>query len=133
MLHELCTKTIGHIEVQLANQKASDEAEATKMKEDLKRIDKMAWLESEQEEKEKADALKLMKEEEEENIKAAECELECKKKVLRDAQKAAELLVDNVVDEDEEDRDEVSVSTIGEHVSNLWDVRVYSILTIDIH
>jgi hypothetical protein len=101
----------------LANQKASDEAEAAKMKEDLKRIDEMARLEAEREEK--ADALKLMKEEEE-NIKAAERELERKKKALRDAQKAAELLADNVVDEDDEDEDEddvVSVSTVGEHVS----------------
>jgi hypothetical protein len=42
MLHKLCTKTIGDIEIQLANQKASDEAETAKMEVDCRRIDKMA-------------------------------------------------------------------------------------------
>jgi hypothetical protein len=86
------------------------------MEEDRKRIDEMARLEAEREEKEKADALRLMKEEED-RIKTAERELERKKKALRDAQKAAELFVDNAVDEDEDDM--LSVSTAGEQVSNL--------------
>ncbi|KIM79997.1 hypothetical protein PILCRDRAFT_9886, partial [Piloderma croceum F 1598] len=111
-LHELCTKAIGNVEIQLASQKALDEAEARKMEEDCKRIDEMARLEAEREEKEKADALRLMKEEEA-SIKVAECELERKKKALRNAQKAAEVFVDNAVDEDE-DEDMLSVSIAGE-------------------
>jgi hypothetical protein len=89
------------------------------MEEDRKKIDEMARLEAEREEKEKADALRLMKEEEE-SIKAVERELECKKKALHDAQKAAELFGDNAVDENNKDEDEdmLSVST-GEQVSNL--------------
>jgi hypothetical protein len=74
-------------------------------------------LEAEREEKEKADALRLMKEEVE-SIKAAECELEHKKKALHDAQKAAELFGDNAIDEDE-DEDMLSVSATREQVSNL--------------
>ncbi|KIM76992.1 hypothetical protein PILCRDRAFT_12357 [Piloderma croceum F 1598] len=62
------------------------------------------------EEKEKANALRLMKEEED-SIKAAERELERKKKALRNAQKAAEVFVDNTINEDD---DMVSVSTAGE-------------------
>jgi hypothetical protein len=61
------------------------------------------------------DALRLM---EEDNIKAAKCELECKKKALCEAQKAPELFVDNTVDKDKDD-DMLSVSTTREHVSNL--------------
>jgi hypothetical protein len=120
MLHKLCTNAVSHVEIELANQKASDEAEAQKMEEDHKKIDKMARLEAEHEEKEKADALRLMKEEEE-SIKAMERELEHKKKALHDAQKAAELFSDNAIDEDDEDEDEdmLSVSTTGEQVSNL--------------
>ena len=108
-LHELCTDAVSHVEIELANQKASDEAEAWKMEEDRKKIDEMAQLEAKREEKEK---------EEEESIKAAECELERKKKALHDAQKAAELFGDNAVDEDE-DEDMLSVSATGEQVSNL--------------
>ena len=93
-----------------------NEAEAQKIEEDRKRIDEMARLEAEREEKEKADALRLMKEEED-CIKTAECELEHKKKALHDAQKAAELFMDNAIDEDEDDM--LSVSTAGEQVSNL--------------
>jgi membrane protein involved in colicin uptake len=109
-LHELCTKTIGHVETQLANQKASDEADAKKMEEDRKRIDAMARLEAERERQEKADALRRMKEEED-IIKAAERKLQLKKQALRDAQRAAN---PPVVDEDD-----VSVSTVGEQVSHL--------------
>jgi len=55
---------------------------------------------------------------EEENIKAAERELARKRKALHDAQKAAERPVDSVIDKDE-DEDAVSVSTVGEPVSNV--------------
>ena len=96
------------------DQKASDEAEAKQMEEDRKRIDAMARLAAEKEAKEKADALRRILEEEEE-IKATERELILKKQALRNAQKAAEIPPE---DEDEED-DVASVSTVGDHVSRL--------------
>jgi hypothetical protein len=85
-------------------------------------------LEAEREKKEKAKVLRLMKEEEE-SIKATECELARKRKALHDAQKAAKHPVDNIVDEDK-DNDAVSVSTVGEPVSNVLNVQIYSLLTI---
>jgi hypothetical protein len=99
----------------LANQKASDEADAKKMEEDRKRIDAMARLEAERERQEKADALRRMKEEED-IIKAAEHELQLKKQALRDAQRAVNPPVNPPVVVDEDD---VSVSTVGEQVSYL--------------
>jgi hypothetical protein len=83
-------------------------------------------LEAEREKKEKAEVLRLMKEEEE-SIKATERELARKRKALHDAQKAAQRPVDNIVNED---KDVVSVSTVGEPVSNILNVRIYSLLTI---
>jgi hypothetical protein len=116
-LQELCTKTIRQTEAHLANQQASDEAEKRKMEEDRKKIDEMARLEAEWEAKEKADALKRLHDEEE-SIKAVERELELKKQALRDAQKAADILVDDQ-DEDEDEDEVASVSTVGDQVSPL--------------
>ncbi|KIM76568.1 hypothetical protein PILCRDRAFT_12625 [Piloderma croceum F 1598] len=115
-LHELCTKTICSTETQLANQQASDEAKKKKMEEDMKRIDEMVRLENEQEAKEKADALKQMLDEQE-NLKAMERELEMKKQALHDAQKAADILVDDQDQDQDQDQDDVaSVSTVGDQV-----------------
>jgi hypothetical protein len=72
-------------------------------------------LEAEWEKKEKANALKRI-EEEVETIKAAEREIELKKQALCDAQKAAHVFV---IDNDDEDDDVASVSTVGEQVSHL--------------
>ncbi|KIM87689.1 hypothetical protein PILCRDRAFT_4103 [Piloderma croceum F 1598] len=82
------------------------------MEEDMKRIDEMARLENEREVKEKADALKRMLDEQE-NLKAMERELEMKKQALRDAQKAVDILVD---DQDQDQDDGASVSTVGDQV-----------------
>lgn len=116
-LQELCTKTIRDIETQLANQQAADEAEEKKMEDDRKRIDEMARLAAEREAKEKADALKRMLEEEE-NVKAVERELAIKRQALRDAQKAAEMPLDDE-DQDEDEDDVASVSTVEDQVSRL--------------
>ena len=115
-LQELCTKTIRDIETQLANQQVADEAEEKKMEDDRKRIDEMARLAAEREAKEKADALKRMLEEE--NVKAVERELAIKRQALRDAQKAAEMPLDDE-DQDEDEDDVASVSTVEDQVSRL--------------
>jgi hypothetical protein len=118
-LHKLCANTVGKVETQLAKQKVLDEAEARKMEEDKKRIDKMAQLEAEQVQNEKADVLGRMKEEED-NIKAMEYELEVKRKALHNAQRGAKIIVN----------DEATISTVREQVCDLLHVLFYSILTI---
>ncbi|KIM73060.1 hypothetical protein PILCRDRAFT_15544 [Piloderma croceum F 1598] len=95
-LYELCMKTIAQSRLSWPikwRQNRSDEADKKKMEEDRKRLDKLAI------------------EEEVETIKAAEREIELKKQALCDAQKAAHVFV---IDNDDEDDDVASVSTVGE-------------------
>jgi hypothetical protein len=101
----------------LAKQKASDEAEAQKQEAEKKMREEMARLAVEREEKQRAETLRRMIEEAE-TIKAAERELEIKKKALRDAQRAADIVAND--DDDEEDDDGASVSTLGEQVCTTY-------------
>ena len=103
-LVKLCTNAIMECEAQLAQQKASDMAEAKWLEEEQKARENEARMLAEQQEKERREKMEKL-EKDTLAIEAAERDLAAKKEALRNAQKGPE--------NDEEDGEEEEGSESG--------------------
>jgi hypothetical protein len=93
----------------LARQKAWDEGEAKRL-EEKKKIGPIARLAVEREGKEKVERSKKM-EQEKRDIEAAQHDLEVKRQALQRAERAADIVMDDV---DDDDDGQVGISGAGE-------------------
>jgi hypothetical protein len=94
-LSELCATTIVDLEARLAKQKLWDEAEAK----GSEKRGPIARLVAEREEKEKVERFRKM-EQDKRDIEAAQRDLEVKRQALRIAERAADVVMDDVDDDD---------------------------------
>jgi hypothetical protein len=123
-LGDLCTETISDVETQLAKQKVSDEAEVQRLIEEERQKVEAMRLAAEQAEKDRAEKMRKV-EEETQIMEAMQRDLDAKQ-ALREAQKAANIFVDD----NNDNNDVACVSTVGEQVHSIFNVIYHPILTI---